>query len=99
MKLISVDALDDAVYDMTRSMDLDYGQIANYIDGMQGVRAVVIPENATNGDVIQALFPKASVYEHGSTYSVNNEYKFNSTWWNTPYNEDQRDFEEENDYE
>jgi hypothetical protein len=39
----------------------------------------------TNGEVIQALFPNISVYEHGSTYSVNNEYNFNSTWWNAPY--------------
>lgn len=41
--------------------------------------------NATNGDVIKAMFPNISIYEHGSTYSVNNEYNFNSTWWNKPY--------------
>lgn len=44
-----------------------------------------IPKGMTNGEVIQALFPNISVYEHGSTYSVNNEYNFNSTWWNAPY--------------
>ncbi len=42
-------------------------------------------EKMTNGEVIQALFPNISVYEHGSIYSVNNEYNFNATWWNTPY--------------
>jgi hypothetical protein len=42
-------------------------------------------EEPTNGEVIQTLFPNISVYEHGSTYSVNNEYNFNATWWNTPY--------------
>lgn len=42
-------------------------------------------DGMTNGEVIQALFPNISVYEHGSTYSVNNEYNFNSTWWNAPY--------------
>ncbi len=42
-------------------------------------------EQLSNGEVIQALFPNVSVYEHGSTYSVNNEYNFNSTWWNAPY--------------
>ena len=46
---------------------------------------VEIPEGMTNGEVIQALFSNISVYEHGSTYSVNNEYNFNSTWWNAPY--------------
>lgn len=42
-------------------------------------------EEPTNGEVIQTLFPNISVYEHGSTHSVNNEYNFNSTWWNAPY--------------
>lgn len=46
---------------------------------------VEIPKGITNGELIQALFPNISVYEHGSTYSVNNEYNFNSTWWNAPY--------------
>ena len=44
-----------------------------------------IPEGMTNGEVIQTVFPNISVYEHGSTYSVNNEYNFNATWWNAPY--------------
>jgi hypothetical protein len=50
-------------------------------------RIIEIPKNATNGDVIKALFPNVSVCEHngGATYSVNNEYKFNATWWNAPY--------------
>lgn len=46
-------------------------------------------DGMTNGEVLQAglqaLFPNVSVYEHGSTYSINNEYNFNSTWWNAPY--------------
>lgn len=46
-----------------------------------------IPDDATNGDVIMAMFPNVSVYEHngGATYSVNNEYNFNATWWDAPY--------------
>ena len=52
---------------------------------VKGDYICVIPKGATNGEVIQALFPNISVYEHGSTYSVNNEYNFNSTWWNAPY--------------
>ena len=42
-------------------------------------------EGMTNGEAIEALFPNASIYKHGSTYSVNNEYNFNSTWWNAPW--------------
>ena len=46
-----------------------------------------IPDNATNGEIIMAMFPNVNVYEHngGATYSVNNEYNFNVTWWNAPY--------------
>ncbi len=46
-----------------------------------------IPDNATNGEVIMAMFPNVNVYTHngGATYSVNNEYNFNATWWNSPY--------------
>lgn len=55
------------------------------IEQMPTVQAIPIPDNTTNGDVIKAMFPNISVYEHGSTYSVNNEYNFNSTWWNAPY--------------
>ena len=51
----------------------------------QTLLSIPIPKNATNGDVIKAMFPNISIYEHGSTYSVNNEYNFNSTWWNKPY--------------
>lgn len=51
-------------------------------------------DGMTNGEVLQAglqaLFPNISVYEHGSTYSVNNEYNFNATWWNAPYKADMR---------
>jgi hypothetical protein len=48
---------------------------------------IPIPDNATNGQVIMAMFPNVNVYEHngGATYSVNNEYNFNATWWNASY--------------
>ena len=61
------------------------GIIMNAIRGIQN--GTPIPDNATNGDVIMAMFPNVNVYEHngGATYSVNNEYNFNATWWNSPY--------------
>ncbi len=99
MKLISADDLDDAVYDMSSSMDLDYDQISNYLDGMSGVRAVVIPEDATNGDVLLAAFPGLEVKQLGDTVTAERfepycKMQFSSEWWNTPYNEEQRDYEE-----
>ena len=45
----------------------------------------LFPDNPTNGDVIEAVFPNVSIYKHGSTYSINNEYNFNETWWDAPY--------------
>lgn len=56
-----------------------------YITLVEGDLVCNIPNGMTNGEVLQALFPNISVYEHGSTYSVNNEYNFNATWWNAPY--------------
>ena len=46
-----------------------------------------ISDNATNGDIVLMMIPNASVYKHngGATYSVHNEYNFNATWWNAPY--------------
>lgn len=48
---------------------------------------LTIPDNPTNGDMIMALFPNASITEHegGATIAVAHTYKFNSTWWNSPY--------------
>ena len=51
-------------------------------------REVHIPKDkVTNGDMIMTMFPNASVTEigGGSTIVVANDYKFNSTWWNAPY--------------
>ena len=59
--------------------------IFKLIDAVDNV--TFIPDNVTNGDVIMAMFPNANVYEHNgdATYSVNNEYNFNATWWNALY--------------
>ena len=59
------------------------------LDSQLTVNAIPIPDGATNGDMIKAMFPnaKANVFvkEVGvkglDTYSV-----FTKKWWNTPYN-------------
>ena len=96
MRLIDADKLDECLQSMA---DLEWNKQVGSSKGLEDaidiiydtptVNAIVIPEGATNGDMIMALFPNASVYEHngGSTYSVNNEYNFNTTWWNAPYKE------------
>lgn len=79
---------------MVQKYIIDKADIHNLLTGKdipleQGNKArafcVEIAGGMTNGEVIRAMFPNISVYQHGSTYSVNNEYNFNSTWWNLPY--------------
>ena len=41
----------------------------------------------TNGEKIKEIFPDINIYEHGSTYSINNEYNFNASWWTAEYKE------------
>lgn len=59
------------------------------LDEVPTVNAIEIPDGATNGDVIKALFPKAMVYEAGIAMDVefpgDEEHWFNKDWWNAPY--------------
>lgn len=72
----------------------------NYIDGDKSlgqcldevptVNAIEIPDNATNGDVIKALFPDVKTHQSGGYTgclfrpSVMLE-DTKSEWWNAPY--------------
>lgn len=56
------------------------------------VNAIVIPEGATNGDVIKAMFPNIEIEEIDDELIV--AYKldvkgtpFYRVWWNAPYKE------------
>jgi len=47
-----------------------------------------IPDNATNGDVIKAVFPKANVWESAGRICVDGHgclKTFSIVWWNAPY--------------
>lgn len=47
-----------------------------------------IPDNATNGDVIKAIFPKREVIEHDTYIEVawgEGMDEFDKDWWNSPY--------------
>lgn len=51
-----------------------------------------IPDNATNGEVIKAMFPNMkirweTVSRIGITYKNNQDYitEFDLSWWNAPY--------------
>lgn len=51
--------------------------------------AIRIPQNATNGDVIKALFPNKGKYDtNGDTVTVwgeNQCVSFSLEWWEAPY--------------
>ena len=54
-------------------------------------RAVVLPENPTNGDVIKALFPMIKTKEYRTFIRVidGEEYcSIDYRWWNSPYKAD-----------
>ena len=47
-----------------------------------------ISDNATNGDVIKAMFPKREVIEHDTYIEVawgEGMDEFDKNWWNAPY--------------
>ena len=58
--------------------------------------SIIIPENATNGDIIKAMFPHIEISDNCKEYySVNiedlekdkafNTIGFKKGWWNAPY--------------
>ncbi len=61
------------------------------LDNQPTVNVIPIPENATNGDVIMALFPQWNLREEiGFEYKLfGEEHKFeglvDEDWWNAPY--------------
>lgn len=56
-------------------------------------QAIPIPLNATNGEVIKAVFPKVKISYNYNTVSVylrkeyENEKLFDKKWWDSPYSE------------
>ena len=62
-------------------------------------KIIVIPENATNGDMIKALFPNAKTFEIESdksgkviSYGIwldDDQYYFDTSWWNASYKKEE----------
>ena len=61
------------------------------IDSAPTVEAIPIPKNATNGDIIKALFPDKQFVSICSDriydYTTDNMIDCNLDWWNAPYKE------------
>lgn len=51
---------------------------------------IEIPEGATNGDMIKAMFPNSHVNEMSHTVWVGyDDMSFHRDWWNSPYRKEQ----------
>ena len=60
--------------------------------------AIIIPEGATNGDMIKAMFPKIEIYTDVINEIVDieicedsSELRCSVEWWNAPYKTNERD--------
>lgn len=94
------------LHNVVTKRKMEYGKLAtlvgNIVEEMVGetptANAIPIPEGATNGDMIKAIFPnyddnKARFEEDGEVYEVHYIHildsmainKFDESWWNAPY--------------
>ena len=83
MRLINADKIYPDVRTQHGALAISQGQLAY----AETVNAILIPDNATNGDVIKAMFPNIEeqmidlVMRCGtSVMSIGND-----VWWNSPY--------------
>lgn len=88
-RFVAITALNEAQIEF----DAHYwglGEAKEIIDSLPTVNAIVIPDNATNGDVIKALFPKADIDgRHKEVYVVIDDevLDFSENWWFAHYKE------------
>lgn len=83
MDLISREAVDNAIYDYCHSCDVNESQIENYLCELPSAF-----EGMTNGEVIQALFPKSVTSIEEDDWVITNIdgcSEFTLEWWNAPY--------------
>ena len=69
-----------------------YAKVMEYYEHNEIVEAVYgyiyrgtpIPDNATNGDAMKAMFPNERIYKCQFGYDFE-ECSFDEEWWNAPY--------------
>lgn len=64
--------------------------LKEWIDLMASGKSVILPDNATNGDVIKAVFPNAENIRTDNGLPLNFILEFElhrnyKDWWNAPY--------------
>ena len=65
---------------------LDFRDIRDMVEFAPTVDAIPIPEGATNGDMIMAMFNCMVIgISNGKVYVEHIYFPFDEEWWNTPY--------------
>ena len=62
--------------------------LKEWIDLMASGKLVILPNNATNGDMIKMLFPNGSQVKGAGIYIMNDNksnISYDFDWWNAPY--------------
>lgn len=110
MRLIDADKLDECLQSMA---DLEWNKQVGSSKGLEDaidiiydtptVNAIVIPEDATNGDMIKAMFPNIKINDIDCLKIIytgikhKNVIGFNidatKEWWNAPYKTESEDNE------
>ena len=76
--------INPAIEEDLKRMSLNDINYADYIKE----NYIQIPDNATNGDVIKAVFPNEKIYRGQFEYWLSTECTFDLKWWNSPYKAD-----------
>ena len=61
--------------------------LAEFINQCKIEDAIIIPEGATNGEVIMTMFQDELLTSITSTLWCGDNMSFNKDWWNAPYKE------------
>lgn len=93
-RLIDADVLSEEIYSWGMN-DYEPSDFTDAIDDAPTVEAIPIPKDATNGDMIKAMFPNITVRDSYYTYCVEVKLEYHSQydtgllfdkkWWNAPY--------------
>ncbi len=89
----TIKILNDIKYQIQSSLDeVDVDKDCK--EAEQESKTIPIPKNATNGDMIKAMFPRTKIRwitqnRIGITVENNQDYitEFELDWWNAPYKE------------
>ena len=80
MEILSLIRINKTIYDKMKKKTLSYGEYEAVTNGLLRIvrnEGITLPEKATNGDVIKALFPDVSM---ALEEKIDRE-----AWWNSQY--------------